>query len=248
MLDYWFVLPLLTLLGGLFALAPLGVHVLRRGVVFIDLAVAQAAAASTLWFQAFYHTHDAVILIASSIAGALLCAALVSRICMVWPQRREALIGLVYVLGAALALLAAQFNPHGKDDLQQLLAADILWSDETDAWVAIASGISMLLLSKWRQAVLEKDAYFFAIFAVITSLLVQSIGVYLVFVLLIAPALLLERMGKGKAMILIMSAIVLGLTASWYQDLPSGVSLSLTLTAVVLIVSLVRVGKGARAR
>ena len=50
--------------------------------------------------------------------GALLCADLVSRICIVWPQRREALIGLVYVLGAALALLAAQFNPHGKDDLQ----------------------------------------------------------------------------------------------------------------------------------
>lgn len=248
MLDYWFLLPLLTLLGGLFALAPLGVHVLRRGVVFIDLAVAQAAAASTLWLQAFYHTHDAVILVASSIAGALLCAGLVSRICIVWPQRREALIGLVYVLGAALALLAAQFNPHGKDDLQQLLAADILWSDETDAWVAIASGISMLLLSKWRQAVLDKDLYFFSMFAVITSLLVQSIGVYLVFVLLIAPALLIERMGMGKAMILIMSAIVLGLTASWYQDLPSGVALSLTLTAVVLIVSLVRVGKGARAR
>jgi len=240
MLDYWFVLPLLTLLGGLFALAPLGVHVLRRGVVFIDLAVAQAAAASTLWLQTFYHTHDAVILISSSIAGALLCAALVSRICMVWPQRREALIGLVYVLGAALALLAAQFNPHGKDDLQQLLAADILWSDETDAWVAIASGISMLLLSKWRQAVLEKDAYFFAIFAVITSLLVQSIGVYLVFVLLIAPALLIERMGMGKAMVLVISAIGLGLAASWYQDLPSGVSLSLTLTAVVLIVSLAK--------
>jgi len=47
-IDYWFLLPLVTLAGGLFALAPLGVHVLRRGVVFIDLAVAQAAAASTL--------------------------------------------------------------------------------------------------------------------------------------------------------------------------------------------------------
>ena len=245
MLDYWFVLPLLTLLGGLFALAPLGVHVLRRGVVFIDLAVAQAAAASTLWLQVFYHTHDAVILIASSIVGALLCAALVSRICMVWPQRREALIGLVYVLGAALALLAAQFNSHGKDDLQQLLAADILWSDETDAWVAIASGISMLLLSKWRQAVLEKDAFFFSVFAVITSLLVQSIGVYLVFVLLIAPALLIERMGMGKAIVLVISTIALGLAASWYLDLPSGVSLSLTLTAAVLIVLLVRAGVNA---
>lgn len=240
MLDYWFLLPLLTLLGGLFALAPLGVHVLRRGVVFIDLAVAQAAAASTLWLQAFYHTHDTVILIASSIVGALLCAGLVSRICIVWPQRREALIGMVYVLGAALALLAAQFNPHGKDDLQQLLAADILWSYETDLWVAMVSGISMLLLSKWRQRVFDKDAYFFSIFAVITSLLVQSIGVYLVFVLLIAPALLIERIGMGKAMTLIISAIALGLTASWYQDLPSGVSLALALTAVALIVSLVK--------
>ena len=243
MLDYWFVLPLLTLLGGLFALAPLGVCVLRRGVVFIDLAVAQAAAACTLWLQAYHHTHDAMMLTASSIVGALFCAGLVSRICTVWPQRREALIGLVYVLGASLGLMAAQFNPHGKDDLQQLLAADILWSDEIDAWIAIVSGTSMLLLWKWRQTALEKDAYFFTIFAVITSLLVQSIGVYLVFVLLIAPALLFERIGIAKAMSLIISAIALGLTISWYQDLPSGVSLSLTLTALVVVISLISRGQ-----
>lgn len=233
-IDYWFLLPLVTLAGGLFALAPLGVHVLRRGVVFIDLAVAQAAAASTLWLQVFYHTHDAVILVSSSVLGALLCAVLVARITVVWPERREALIGLIYVLGAALGLMAAQFNPHGKDDLQQLLAADILWSDEIDALLAVISGLVIFLIQRWRKEIFGKDLYFYSAFAVVTSLLVQSLGVFLVFILLIAPALLLERLGVFWSAIAITTGVLIGLGLSWYVDLPSGVSISLSLACVAL--------------
>jgi zinc/manganese transport system permease protein len=238
-IDYWFLLPLVTLAGGLFALAPLGVHVLRRGVVFIDLAVAQAAAASTLWLQVFYHTHDAAILVSSSVLGALICAVLVARITVVWPERREALIGLIYVLGAALGLMAAQFNPHGKDDLQQLLAADILWSEDTDALLAVLSGLAVSILNYRRKSasavgggLLHADLYFYSVFAIVTSLLVQSLGVFLVFVFLIAPALLRELFGAISSISLTIMGICLGLALSWILDAPSGVCVALTIVTM----------------
>ena len=243
-IDHWFLLPLVTLAGGLFALATLGVHVLRRGVVFIDLAVAQAAAASTLWLQVFYHTNDAAILVSSSVLGALLCAVLVARITVVWPERREALIGLIYVLSAALGLMAAQFNPHGKDDLQQLLAADILWSDETDALLAVVSGLVIFLIPRWRKEIFGKDLYFYSAFAVVTSLLVQSLGVFLVFILLIGPALLLERLGILQSAILIAIGFLVGLGLSWYIDLPSGVSIALSLASITLAGVILKSGGG----
>lgn len=238
-IDYWFLLPLATLAGGLFALAPLGVHVLRRGVVFIDLAVAQAAAASTLWLQVFYHTHDAAILVSSSVLGALLCAVLVARIAARWPARREALIGLVYILSAALGLLAAHYSPHGKDDLQQLLAADVLWSDETDALLAVLSGLAISILNCRRKPApavradfLSTDLYFYSAFAIVTSLLVQSLGIFLVFVFLIAPALLRELLGAISSISLSIIGICLGLSISWILDAPSGVCVALTIVTM----------------
>lgn len=130
--------------------------------------------------------------------------------------------------------MAAQFNPHGKDDLQQLLAADILWSDEIDALLALISGLVIFLIQRWRKEIFGKDLYFYSAFAVVTSLLVQSLGVFLVFILLIAPALLLERLGVFWSAIAITTGVLIGLGLSWYVDLPSGVSISLSLACVAL--------------
>lgn len=235
MTDDWFIFPLITLFGGALALLPLGRQVLHRGVVFIDLAVAQAAAAATLWLQVFHHTHDDGILLGASVAGALCSAALVAKICQWWPQRREALIGLIYILGALLALLAAQFSPHGKDDLQQLLAADLLWSDGTDALIAVVSGVVVSILFWFKRSVLAADMIFYGMFAVVASLMVQTLGVFLVFVLLIGPALLFERFSALLSSATLGLAVGGGLGLSWYLDLPSGICLSLTISAVSLL-------------
>ena len=234
MTDDWFTFPLITLFGGALALLPLGRQVLHRGVVFIDLAVAQAAAAATLWLQVFHHTHDDGILLGASVAGALCSAALVAKICQWWPQRREALIGLIYILGASLALLA-QFSPHGKDDLQQLLAADLLWSDGTDALIAVVSGVVVSILFWFKRSVLAADMIFYGMFAVVASLMVQTLGVFLVFVLLIGPALLFERFSALLSSAALGLAVGGGLGLSWYLDLPSGICLSLTISAVSLL-------------
>jgi len=230
MADYWFTLPILTLIGGLLALAPLGVQVLDRGVVFIDLAVAQAAAAGTLWLNVFYHTHDPWLLIPASMTSALVCSACVAWLTKRWPERREALIGLLYVMGAMIALLGAQFNPHGKDDLQQLLAADILWSDETDALLAVVCAIAVLAINIFRRDLLNRDLVFYGLFAVVASLMVQSLGVFLVFALLIAPALLIHHTSRGIAVSTMAASIALGSGCSWFFDLPSGMCLTLLIS------------------
>lgn len=227
MADLWFLLPAITLIGGLCALAPLGGQVLERGVVFIDLAVAQAAAAATLWLQMMSHTHDPWLLMTASVAGALVCSFAVAGLCQKWPQQREALIGLLYVVGAMLALLAAQFSPHGREDLQELLAADLLWSDGVDAASAVVCGALVLAVRIFRKHLFLRDAVFFALFGVVASLMVQSLGVFLVFALLIAPAVLQRRHRPWRAGLIVGAAILLGLLVSWWLDLPSGISVGL---------------------
>lgn len=230
MFDAWMLLPLLTLVGGLCALAPLGAQVLARGVVFTDLAVAQAAAASTLWFQLIHHTHAPGILMVVSVLGALASAAAVAWLCQAWPSRREALIGLLYVVGAMLGLLAAQYSPHGREDLQELLAADLLWSDEISALVAIGSGVLTLLLHAFGRALLARDMIFFSVFGLVISLMVQALGVFLVFALLIAPAVMHERFGLIRTIVFMLAANLIGLAVSWHFDLPSGICLTLCIS------------------
>ncbi len=240
MTEFWFALPVLTLLGGLAALAPLGAQVLQRGVVFIDLAVAQAAAAGTLWVNVFYHTHDARMLLPASLFGALLCAATVAWLCRLWPERREALIGLLYIFSAMLALLAAQFSPHGKDNLQQLLAADLLWSSATDAILALGCGTLVVALLLLQRKLFARDVFFYMVFSIVASLMVQLLGVFLVFALLIAPAILLEKRSIVFVAILMSAALILGFYSSWHFDVPSGVSLTLAFALVGLAAGLLK--------
>jgi len=78
MTESWFLAPVVALVFGVLALAPLGHQVLARGVVFIDLAVAQAAAAAALWAGTLMDHPDWISTQTSAAAGALACAAAVA--------------------------------------------------------------------------------------------------------------------------------------------------------------------------
>lgn len=223
MSEIWFFAPALALLLGLLALAPLGEQVLRRGVVFIDLAVAQAAAAAALAVAVFVDHPGWWTTQAAALAGALLAAAFVARLARRAPQQREALIGLVYVGAACAALLAARSDPHGRERLAELLAADVLWA----AWpqvTALAVATALVLLLR-RQ--LSRDAVFFPLFALAASIAVPVLGLFVVFALLIAPALWAGRAGLLGAVV-VMAA---GFATSWWLDAPSGACVALALAA-----------------
>ena len=163
--ELWYLTPMAALLLGLLALAPLGTQVLARGVVFIDLAVAQAAAAAALWVAAVVDHPNAWTTQAMATTGAMACAAAVAWLSRRWPQQREALIGLLYVFGASMALLGAGQDPHGRERLSQLLAADVLWADWPQVLVLGACAAAVALSRRW----LPRDAVCYPGFALVAS-------------------------------------------------------------------------------
>lgn len=224
----WLLTPVAALIFGVLALAPLGAQVLARGVVFIDLAVAQAAAAGALWVSAFVDHPDLLTTQALAAGAALLCAATVAALSRRWPGQREALIGLLYVLGASAALLGARMDPHGRERLSELLAADVLWAGWPQVTVLAGSALAVGLITRW----LTRDRVFFPVFALVVSLAVPVLGLFVVFAALIAPALWqLAGVTRMAAWAGAAAACGVGLAASWTLDAPSGACVALALSA-----------------
>lgn len=226
MAELWLLPPLLALAAGILALAPLGAQVLQRGVVFIDLAVAQAAAAAALAALALGDHPSWVVMQLSAAGGALLAALLVAALSRLWPEHREALIGLVYVACACAALLIARQDPHGAKHLHALLAADLLWS----GWAQAATLAVCAAIVMWVGKRLDQDRWFFLTFALVSSLAVQVLGLFMVFAALIAPGLW-QRAGWRSlpAAGLALLATLIGLSISWLADAPSGPLVALAL-------------------
>ncbi len=229
-METWFLAPAAALLFGLLALAPLGSQVLARGVVFIDLAVAQAAAAAVLGATALFDHPGMLEIQALAALGALFCAAVVAALARRWPQQREALIGLVYVVGTCLAMLAARTDPHGREHLAELLAADILWAEWSKVAMLAGCAAIVLLLQLRCPGMLRRDAVFFPCFAIVASMAVPVLGLLLVFACLIAPGLWI-RAGRSMAASTVTALVTAGagLWISWWLDAPSGACVALAL-------------------
>jgi zinc/manganese transport system permease protein len=227
-IDSWFAAPAAALLCGLLALAPLGQQVLQRGVVFIDLAVAQAAAAAALWVAALVDHPSWWVTQALAAAGALVCAGAVAGLARRWPAQREALIGLLYVAGASAALLGARQDPHGRERLADLLAADLLWAGWPQVALLATCAAAVLLTRRW----LPNNTFFYGSFAVVASLAVPVLGLFVVFAALIVPALW-RRAGLSARAAGLVTALgaASGLPLSWAWDAPSGACVALALAA-----------------
>lgn len=228
MTQTWFILPALALVAGIAALTPLGTQVLRRGVVFIDLAVAQAAAAAVIGLHVVSHVDSPLIDQIAATFGAMVASLAVAGVAQRWRQQREALIGLVYVIGACLALLGASQHPHGRDKLLQLLAADVLWVDPWSVGALMLAALAVLVISSTRW--LSRDVCFYAVFAVMASVAVPALGLFLVFASLIAPALWIERGTRPWLAVVAGSCMgMVGLGCSWLLDTPSGPTVVMSL-------------------
>lgn len=231
----WIAAPALALLAACLLLVPLGAQVLARGVVFIDLAVAQVAAGGALAVGIAWEGAPAAAVAAASAGAALLGAGLVWTLARRWPGQREALIGLVYVAGASASVIGAAFDPHGREQLTALLAADVLWVPWGAAALLGAAAVPVLVLARGGGTPLSRDAVFYPVFALALSAAVPALGLYLVFALLIAPALWTRRglrlrvaIGLGTA------ASLAGLGLSWALDWPSGACVALMLCVLGL--------------
>lgn len=232
----WVAAPTAALLAACLLLVPLGAQVLARGVVFIDLAVAQVAACGVLAAGMLLHDAQPAHAMAAAAVSALAGGGLVWWLARQWPQQREALIGLVYVMAASASVVAVAFDPHGRERLTALLAADVLWAPWSSVLLLAIGAAVMVALLVLRRGLLQRDAVFYPLFALALSVVVQALGLYLVFALLIGPALWTRRgWPLARSIGLAVVACLAGLGLSWALDWPSGACVALALSGLGLL-------------
>ena len=235
-LDWGILGP--ALVAGLLVLAthvPLGSQVLDRGIVFIDLAIAQTAGLGVIAADALGLPEGGVAVQLAAVSAALLGAWLLTWTERKAPEQQEALIGVMFILAACAGILLLAGNPHGGEHLKDLLVGQILWVNTTQlAWLA---GLSALLLTALAMGWVRRLGRFgfYGVFALAVTASVQLVGVYLVFSSLIIPALATraQRGTRRLALGYALGAIGygLGLALSAVLDLPSGAVIVWTLAA-----------------
>ncbi|MEP6633256.1 MAG: metal ABC transporter permease [Luteimonas sp.] len=221
---------------------PLGKQVLSRGIIFIDLAIAQIAGLGVILAQYLgVDEHGFGVQIAAA-AAALAGAGLLAWTDRRWPQYQEPLIGTLFVLAATGGLLLLADNPQGGEHLKDLLVGQILWVSFAQLIPAAVLSAALLGLMWWKRGQLN-GLLFYALFAFAITASVQLVGVYLVFASLIVPALATAGM-KGKGRLAYAYAIgalgyASGLVLSAVLDLPSGALIVWTLAGCALLAQLV---------
>ena len=232
-----------ALLAGLLVLSthvPLGRQVLQRGIIFIDLAVAQIAGVGVLAAHSMGWSSHGLALQATAFGAALL-GALALYLCeRRWPDVLEALIGTSFVLAASAGILLLAGNSQAGEHLGELLVGQILWVDTAQLWpVALLYTLILAVWFGFRGA--RHPLLFYTLFSLAVTASVQLVGVYLVFASLIIPALALRR---HRGTLLLGYAVgvcgyATGLLAAALFDLPAGAVIVWTLAACGLLTSLV---------
>lgn len=222
----WSVL-LPALLAGLLVAAthvPLGKQVLARGIVFIDIAIAQIAGVGVLLADAIGFEPEGIAVQVSALAAALLGALLLTWTERQWPDVQEAIIGVIFILAATAEILLLAGNPHGGEHLKDLLVGQILWVGTRQiVFTAILTAIVLVVWFGWHARIGRIG--FYLLFGLSVTASVQLVGVYLVFATLIIPALATRHAQKQpllKAYAVAAFGYAVGLSLSAYLDLPSG--------------------------
>ena len=203
---------------------PLGMKVLERGIVFIDLAIAQVAGVGVIFADYLGWEPTGAAVQVAALSAALACAMLLTWTERRWPEVQEAIIGTMFVLASSIAILLLAKNPHGGENLRELLVGQILWVNP--ARLPLEALFYAVILALWfglRERLGRIG--FYVLFACAVTISVQLVGLYLVFFTLVVPALATwysRRRRYLKAYFVGALGYGLGLVASAVTDLPSG--------------------------
>jgi zinc/manganese transport system permease protein len=254
-------------------LAYLGVHVVERGVIFVDLSLAQIAALGTTIAVLFgYDIHSRAAFFFSlgfTFLGAAIFA--FSRVHRKTRIPQEAIIGIAYAVAAAAAILAMSKSTGETEHLKEMLVGNILsvsWPElaKTAALFVVIGAIHWTLRKRFLLITLDEqeaerqglsvrfwDFVFYASFGFVVTSSVPIAGVLLVFSYLIVPAVsamlfsdrLSTRLVIGWSMGAIVSAA--GIYFSYVWDLPTGATIATTLGAALVLLAALRALLGRRA-
>jgi zinc/manganese transport system permease protein len=241
----------------------LGIHVITRGIIFLDIALAQIAAVGlTFAFLLGFHP-DGSIAYATALGFTFLAAVLFSLIRNL-KVSLEAIIGITFVVASAVSILLADRIPHGVEHLKHILSGNILWVTgpqilKTAIIYSVLGLFHFIFRNKFLMASNELasahqnnsriwlwDFLFYVTFGIVITSSVQIAGILLVFSFLIMPALccmlfftdMKKRILLGWALGLFAS--IVGITASWFLDIPTGPSIVAVLGIAVILSFIIR--------
>lgn len=202
-----------------------GLEIIKRGVIFTDLAIGQIAAMGMALSVAFMDSQYQNIM--------TLLFALLAAVVITWAtkkvQKIEAFIGLLYALGISSIMLILAQSSEGTELFSKLSAADILFTSSDDLFKSLLlySGVAFVMFVIYpRLRGVKKEFLFFIMLALTVTSSVQSAGVLVVFALLIAPSYAGLAQLKINALLFACLfgslSIILALFGSYYLDLPTG--------------------------
>ncbi len=239
----------------------LGLHVIARGVIFVDLSLAQMAALGVtagLLVGVAPDSHLAQVLaVAFTLIGAAIFALTRTHGRGRVPQ--EAIIGIVYVVASAAVLLIAAKAPRGSDVVNDILVGTILWV----TWATIGKlAVAYLLIGAFLFALRHRfetvsfeperaeregwrvrwwDFSFYSAFGIVITFSVPIAGVFLVFSFLVVPAVAAFLFTRDPRALTVISwstgalASAAGLAASYHYDLPTGPVIVCTFGLLLLL-------------
>ena len=252
-------------------LAYLGLHVIAREVIFVDLSLAQMAALGSLSALLFHVDPDSpktyiFALIATAVGAFLFAMTRTSGRTGRVPQ--EAFIGIVYVVASAAAVLVANKVPGGGEAVEKTLVGSLLWVTwpQIIKLAAIYAGLGVFqfvfrhrfLTISFHPEEAEKHAWkirwwdflFYLSFGVVITLAVPIAGVLMVFSFLVVPAVIANLFTGDKRKMAVVSwgtgalASILGLWLSYTKDLPTGPLIVCVYGALLLVAVAIRAARG----
>lgn len=241
----------------------LGIHVIARKVIFVDLALAQIAGLGAVYgvFVGLSFETDSLLIKGVSILFTLGGAAVFSFTRTHDEDvPHEAIIGIIYAAALSLTLLLTANLPHGADEVRQLLAGNILWVTPSDVmstaalygvigFIHVICRKQFFLLSNAHQAAHTSlnvklwDFFFYATFGVVVTSSVGMGGILLVFGYLVIPSVIAVMLARGTKQRLIIGwssgllMSVVGVVVSYHLDLPSGPTIVVMLALLLLLIS-----------
>jgi zinc/manganese transport system permease protein len=258
--------PILACILLPWLLVYLGLHVVQRGIIFVDIAMAQMASLGiciALLLRIDLHSWASfAIALAFTLAGAAIFSFTGKRSSQI-PQ--EAIIGIAYVVAAAAAVLLLSRAAEGDEEIKQMLVGNILLVSPADVWrcfaLFVAVGIfhflfrrNFLVVSFDRDAAYQRglrvrwwDFFFYASFGLVVTIFVRIAGVLLVFSYLIVPAVCGINFARSLRARLLVGWVLAtlggigGLFWSFYSDLPTGAAIVCMFGLLLVLVSIITV-------
>jgi zinc/manganese transport system permease protein len=236
--------PLLLSLILLIIHSYYGIEIIKRNIIFTDLAVGQMAAVGVA-ISLYLFEGEYVYLF--SLSFALLTAILIAYISQKDNISQEAFIGLIYAFGVSLVFIVMSRSPHGLEELNNLLAYDILFTSYNEIFkvslIYFVIGIFVYFINK-KLSGFKRDVAFFTTFAITLTSSVKLAGVFVVFSILISPTLISLKLFKKNhvlySVIIGVFLILIALVVSYNFDFPTGYTIVFINTLSAIMLSLLK--------